>query len=219
MRTHLKREIDKVLKLLFILSADVENVIKMSANTFLKADLENYTQLIKLDDKIDEKEIEIEEDCLKIFALYQPVAQDLRNVVSILKINNTLERIADLAINIAKSAKRVEEFPKSSPVADDFDEMIKAVISSFQRTVDIIVEPEVAKCISIIKDDSIIDRYNKRIIHTLSDELRNNQEYTNYFMECIYTTRTIERIGDLLTNVAEDVIYTINGDIIRHREI
>ena len=218
MKTHLSREIDKVVKKILLLAAEVEINIQTAGDVFLSGDKETALEIINGDDKIDNMEIDIEEECLKILALYQPVAQDLRLVVAILKINDTLERIGDLAANIAKSTRHIEYIPEDFVVKEDFELMITTVIANFKRTLELIITPETSGAIDIIRNDDAIDKLNKKILVMLSEEVLENHSAIPYCIECIYVTRTIERIGDLITNIAEDILYMISGEIARHRE-
>jgi phosphate transport system protein len=160
-------------------------------------------------------EVEIEEECLKILALYQPVAVDLRFLVAIIKINNDLERIADQAVNIARRVEQLaqEKAPAFSydylPMAEKAGRMLKDSLDSFVN-----LDGDLAR--NVLKTDDDVDDYAAEIFGLLRKAMQEHSDQINYLMNLFLISRHLERIANHATNIAEEVIYMIEGDIIRH---
>jgi phosphate transport system protein len=162
------------------------------------------------------EEVEVEEDCLKILALYQPVAIDLRFVVAVLKMNNDLERMADTAVNIARRA----EYLASQPQVDlppSLTDMTQKVQGMVKQSLDAMVQGDTALARKVCVADREVDQLNKAMHVWIQEEMRKHPDQIERLMHTLSISRHLERIGDLATNVAEDVIYTVEGEIVRHR--
>lgn len=211
----LQREIDKIKQDLILLGAMVEQNLHRSILALDNQDLEIANQVIEKDDSIDIKEVELEEECLKILALYQPVAVDLRYIIATLKVNNDLERIGDLAVNIAKSikyfiegvnVKPFKELMKSSKIVQ---QMLKMSLDSFIR-----LDVDLANSI-LIEDDKVDDihrQITKKVISKISFDKVNAEQW----MSILTVSRYLERAADHTTNIAEDILYLVEGNIRRH---
>ncbi len=168
------------------------------------------------DKEIDSREIEIEEECLKVLALYRPVASDLRYIITLLKINSDLERIGDLSASIAKrviylSKHNLINANFHTPVmAEKAKEMLRKSIDAFVRK-----EPELAK--EVCRMEADMDTLRKRRVKELSKLMSENPDQSEGISAYVSITRNLERIADHATNIAEDVIYMTDGCIIRHR--
>lgn len=215
MAKHLQRAIDKLMEQLISLSAKVEENVHQSILSLEEMNRKMAERVIRIDEEIDQREIEIEEECLKIFALHQPVAIDLRYLVAILKINNDLERIGDLSQNIAKHAihvmkaeKTIKRF-KYSPIAQKVQIMLKKSLDAL-----INLSSEIAK--EVLQADDEVDRMNKELSEEVIKEIKNNPDQVDLLIHFIHISRHLERIADHTTNIAEDLIYLTQGDIIRH---
>jgi phosphate transport system protein len=182
----------------------------------VKRDAALAQQVAEGDDEIDEMEVEVEEDCLKILALYQPVAIDLRFVVAVLKMNNDLERMADTAVNIARRA----EYLASQPQVDlppRLTDMTQKVQGMVKQSLDAMVQGDTALARKVCVADREVDQINKAMHVWIQEEMRKHPNQIERLMHTLSISRHLERIGDLATNVAEDVIYTVEGEIVRHR--
>jgi phosphate transport system protein len=215
MSAHLERAIDNLMKKLIALSARVELSVKKSVQALEDNNIELARQVIDEDEIIDTKEIDIEEECLKIFALHQPVAIDLRYLVAVLKINNDLERIGDLAQNISRNCITILTHPGlTKPV--DFIGMYTNVESMLKKSLDSIVRLDPDTAYEILKEDDEVDRMHHELSDEILEEIKNQPEKADILIQYIHIARHLERIADHTTNIAEDVIYMINGEIIRH---
>jgi len=212
---HLEREIENLKGMILALGNDVESSVKRSVRSLARRDSILALKIIDADFDIDQMEVDIEEECLKILALHQPVANDLRLIIAILKINNDLERIGDLAVNISERAIYLSthekfEFPFDlQDMADKAQEMLNGSLDALVN-----LDTELAK--KVCKSDDEVDEMNREA-HTLVEErIRQNPEQLNCLIQFLSASRYLERVADHATNIAEDVIYLVDGDIIRH---
>jgi phosphate transport system protein len=216
MALHLQRELLTLQKKLLSLSTLVEEQVITAVKAVDQKDTETARRVIAFDRNIDLLEIEVEEDCLKLLALHQPVASDLRFIVAVLKINNDLERIADLASNIADRAILLTE--KSSFTFDStFTTMSEKVVQMLRQCLDSLFKNDVSIAQKVCSSDEEIDDINRNIVQHVKQELVKNPAQVNEYLLLISVARNLERIADHATNIAEDVIYMINGDIVRHK--
>lgn len=215
MSAHLQRAIDKLMKEVVSLSAKVEESVKRAVQALEEGDSELARKVIDDDEIIDRKEIDIEEECLKIFALHQPVAIDLRYLVAVMKINNDLERIGDLAQNIAWHVIDIMANPLMEKPAD-LRGIYKHVQSMLKRSLDAIVKLDVDAAREILDEDDEVDRMHFRLSEELLEVIKKRPDRADTLIQYIHIVRHLERIADHTTNIAEDIIYLINGEIVRH---
>jgi phosphate transport system protein len=215
MSIHLNRDMEKLQKRVLSLAGDVETYVEKAISALFNRDADLARDLMEGDQAIDEEENRVEEDCLKILALHQPVAIDLRRVATILKINSDLERMADLAANIAE---RVYGLATSAPVpipaglrpmADLTSSMLRDSLDAFVN-----LDPSAAKRVCRLDDQ--IDRYNREIIVEIINFMKKSPENVEPGLNLFSVVRQLERIADHTTNIAEDVVYLAEGAIIRH---
>jgi len=215
MSKHLHRDLEALQQKLLAQSSIVEKMIYRSSQslqelrTDLLASLHEEEQLVNL------REVELEEECLKMLALHQPVAVDLRRVATVLKINVDLERIADLAVNIGERAQSLVLFPEF-PFPDHLDKMVEVSIDMVREALDAFVHQDVDAARAVCLRDDVVDELNRQVIDDLHIYV---QEHVGQFapaMQFFSASRHIERIADHATNIAEDVIYLVDGEIARH---
>ncbi len=215
MALHLQTEIGKLKKKLLMLSAMVETNLSKSVDAVVRCDADLAKKVIKLDEDIDIHEIDVEEECLKILALHQPVAIDLRFVISALKINNDLERIGDLTTNIAyRSMKMSKESMTDVPF--DFETMAEKTRHMLKKAIDALINMDASLAHEVCRDDDEIDNMNRETFHVTRKKIRDNPEMVEYYLNWRSISKHLERIADYATNIAEDIIYMIEGVIIRH---
>jgi phosphate transport system protein len=216
MAVHFQREIDHLKKQILAVGAVVEERISGAITAVIKHDAVLARQIADGDDEIDRMEIDVEEECLKILALYQPVAIDLRLVVAVLKINQDLERMADLASNIGRRAEYLANMTKVE-IPDELKQMFKHTQDMVKRCLDAFVESDVAVARQVCIADDEVDQHNRQMHVLVQDQIREHPNDVERLLNLLSVSRHLERIADLATNVAEDVIYTVQGDIVRHR--
>lgn len=216
MSVHLQREIDRLKKQILTLSAHVEESVQRAVKSITERDRRLAKRVLDEDMAIDELEVDVEEDCLKILALHQPVAIDLRFIIAVLKINNDLERIGDLAVNIAERGIMLSELP---PIRTSFDYPKMAVMtqSMLRRSLDALVNMDVPLAASVCTADDDLDAANRQMYDIVREGIRNHPEQLDQYIHLLAVSRQLERIGDHATNIAQDVIYMIEGRIVRHR--
>lgn len=216
MSEHLNREIQKVKNSLATLSTLVEESFQNAIKAYLTLDSELAESVIAADEEIDVKEVDVEEDCLKILALHRPVARDLRMIVSILKINNDLERIGDLASNLASRTIKISHLDSQESLVD-FNVMFQKSRMMLKKSLDALVNVDVALARAVLKLDDEVDELKNELRDQIRELLVNNPKSTPILMHNLSIVYYLERIGDLSTNIAEDVIYLEEGTIIRHK--
>jgi phosphate transport system protein len=160
--------------------------------------------------------VDLEEDCLKILALYQPVATDLRLIVSVMKINNDIERIGDLAVNIAERTLFLCTEPPIEAPSDLADMRTKA-LAMLTGSLDSLVRQDTKRAREVRTGDDEVDDLNRQIFREFSAAVRKNPENVECLLSYLSVGRHLERIADYATNIAEDVIYLMEGEIVRHK--
>ncbi|MCA9185331.1 MAG: phosphate signaling complex protein PhoU [Pirellulaceae bacterium] len=216
MSKHLQRDLEHIERELLALSAQVEEMIALACNALTEQRLDIAVQVIDGDQRVDEHEVLIEEECLKILALHQPVAVDLRRTTAVLKINNDLERIGDLAVNIAERAEQMRTYP-TFPIPDKLLEMAEEARSMLADSLDSFVRLDVHAARGVCRRDDAVDLLNAEVISELREHMHRDGNQIEPALYLFSASRHIERIADLATNIAEDVIYLVEGEIARHR--
>jgi phosphate transport system protein len=213
---HLHREIEGLKKQVIIEATMIEENLRDAIRALLERDLEAAKDIIKRDDVIDQMEVEIEEECLKIFALYQPVAIDLRYIVAFMKLNNDLERIGDLATNIAGRAASLAvkdhvQIPAHIPmISEQVQKMLKL-------SLDALVDISAEKAQQVHDMDDTVDRLHEEMYAIMGKKIQDDPDKVLILMEIMAISRYLERIADHCTNIAEDVEYLLSGKIHRHQ--
>ncbi len=214
MTGHLQKEIQKIKKEILSLGAMVEDRFKKAIYAIKTEDLSLAQRIIDTDFQVDEREIEVEEECLKILALYQPVATDLRFLVAVIKINNDLERIADYAANIAKRFKTSSEDPNKFKY--DYSSMADRAGKMLRMSLDALVRMDVDMAYDVRKMDRQVNLMRNEAYDSMKKDIQKDPHMVGEIINMYLISRHLERIGDHTTNIAEEVIYLIEGEIIRH---
>jgi len=209
-------ELQHLKETLLRMSGMVEQAISMSVHSLLDRDESVARKVIESDHGIDMLEIEIDEECLKLLALYQPVAIDLRFIASAMKINGELERMGDLAVNIAERALYLIRQPEISP-GIDLKRMSDFAQKMVRDSLDALVRSDSKEARAICKSDDIIDDMNRQALKALVAHMEQNPEDVNRAVHLILITRHLERIGDQATNVCEEIVFMVEGKTIKHR--
>lgn len=216
MTLHYQREVNKLKKLILSVAADVEDNLLCALKSLIDRKRNLAKKVIKNDEKIDMSEIEVEEECLKILALHQPVAVDLRYIIAVLKINNDLERIGDLAVNIAKRSLFLCTQPPieiPSPVI----KMATNVKQMLNKSIDALINTDVELANEVCVADEIVDNLHASMYDYLKAEVETSIENFDTKLHLLGISRYLERIADHTTNIAEDVLYMVKGEICRHK--
>jgi phosphate transport system protein len=215
MSQHLRRDLDDLRVELLSLFGVVEQMIDKSVRALCDRRTDLAEEVIKGDEQVDRTEVMIEEACLKILALHQPVASDLRWLTMVIKINSDLERMADLACNIAERALALHRFPLF-PIPSDLQVMVREANGMVRSALDAFVESDATLAAEVIRRDDRVDALNRQVIGELLGLMKETPENVEPALHCFSAARHLERIGDLAENLAEDVIYLAKGEIVRH---
>jgi phosphate transport system protein len=192
----------------------VEDRVRKVCAAISSQDEEVLSYVIKSDYEIDEKEVEIEENCLKILALYQPVARDLRFLIAIIKINSEIERIGDYAVNIAMRVRSIKH-QNALDLPFDYQAMAEKVIVMLKMSLDALVQRDVGMAHKIFILDDEVDDLRNQAYKTVTREVSKYPEQAACLINNYLLARHLERIADRSTNIAEEVIYMVAGEIVR----
>jgi phosphate transport system protein len=216
MPVHLRREIENLKKQLLTVGATAEQSVRDATRAIERRDEALARSVIEKDINLDQMEVEVEESCLKILALYQPVAIDLRFIIAVLKINNDLERVGDLAVNIAERALFLASQPEVS-IEFDFTTMAVKTQEMLTESLDALVNLNTGLAREVCARDDEIDAMNRQMYLIVQDALHTHPHQVEPLIHLLSASRHLERIADHATNIAEDVIYMIEGEIVRHK--
>jgi phosphate transport system protein len=216
MAKHLERDLENLQRDLLALAASVEEAIHKAIRALRERETDPAQQVIVGDTQIDQEENHIEEECLKILALHQPVAVDLRRIAAALKINTELERMADLAEDIAERALYLAQLPVIS-VPEKLQRMTDLTTTMVRQSLDSFVNLDSRQARRVIRLDDEVDRYNNEIIQELIGMMQESPAMVEPGLSLFSATRHLERIADHATNIAEDVVYLVEGTIVRHQ--
>jgi len=208
-------ELTKLHKKLLKLTAMVEERVRQATDIIVSKDQETIQKLIRSDYEIDDMEIEIEEDCLKILALHQPVASDLRFIVAVIKINNELERIADIAVNIAMRVDNISKFKHQAAISYNFTKMSERVIKMLNTSIQSLINRDSSLARTIFLDDDEVDACRNRCYEDIKKRITADPDHPGFHINTYLLARHLERIADRAVNIAEEVIYFVEGTITR----
>ena len=216
MTRHIERQIEALKERILKVGTAVEEAISKSITALINRDPALAQRVIASDEQIDRMEVEVEEECLKILALYQPVAADLRFVVAVLKINNDLERMGDLARNIAKRVAQLSAGAPSS-LPPEIRTMAMQAQEMVKQCLDAVVNGDPTLARRIREEDDAVDEARLQIRRRVLRGIKDDPDDVENLLRINSVSKHIERIADMATNIAEDVIYMVEGDIVRHR--
>jgi phosphate transport system protein len=212
---HIAREIESLKKRLLALCAMVEESFDRSVQALNRMDADLARLVIDGDVQVDKTEVDIEEECLKVLALHQPVANDLRFIVSILKINNDLERIADLAVNISERVLDLRKLERT-PIPFEFETMSGKVHDMVKKSLDSLVNLDPVMAHEVISLDDEVDQMHHETYGLVIEQIKQHPDRIHALICYLVISRYLERIADQTTNIAEDTLYLIEGKIVRH---
>lgn len=215
MSIHFIKEMERLHRDIVSMCSTVEENISEAVRGLQKRSAGLAEELAVRDREVNDLDIRIEEECLKILALYNPVANDLRRVAAVLKIAGELERVGDLAVNIAERSASLSSFP-DFPLPSRLNEMATESLSMLHSSIDSYVEQDADKAREVCGRDDVVDDLNDELIHSLRSDMIKTPSFVEPGMHLFSVIRHIERVADHATNIAEDVVYLIGGEIIRH---
>ena len=215
MTRHIERQIESLKERILRVGTLVEEAISKSITALINRDVPLAQRVMANDEEIDRMEVEVEEECLKILALYQPVAADLLFVVAVLKINNDLERMGDLAKNIAKRVAQLAGQTIDLPA--EIRSMAMQAQEMVKQCLDAVVRGDPALARQVREEDDAVDAARQRVQRRVMAGIKADPENAESLLRINSVSKHIERIADMATNIAEDVVYMVECDIVRHR--
>ena len=214
-RKQFTKELENIKKRILALGAMVEERVQMAIKAIDSNDSDLAQEIIKKDYEIDEIEVEIEEECLKVLALHQPMAIDLRFIIAVIKINAELERIGDQAVNIAE---RVDVTAKREQLEFYFDysSMGEKAQVMLKMSLDALINLDYDLAFKVVMMDDEVDRIKNEAYDKIKKAMGANPDKIGYLINLFLISRHLERLADHATNIAEEVVYLVEGEIIRH---
>lgn len=213
----LKAELRELKRNILAMGATVEQRVRMAVDSVLKRDIE-AAHLVRVgDSEVDKMEVVIEEECLRILALLAPVAGDLRFVLSIMRINTELERVADLARSVAKRAIDLHRLERIE-LPDGLFTMAESAKQMFSDSLVALADGDGAMARRICKSDDRVDDLQKELFVWVQKEIPKHIDQTEALLDVISVARKLERISDIATNIAENVIFLAEGMVIKHQQ-
>jgi phosphate transport system protein len=193
-----------------------EESLTKAVKAILERRVDLAEEVLAGDRQIDEREVEVENECLKLLALHQPVAADLRFIVALLKVNNDLERIGDLAVNLAEHAHALAGLPPL-PLELPFVPMGRATLAMLRSALDALIKSDVEGARDVIGRDDEVDALYRSIFDEIQPLMMKDPDTVVRAVHTMQSARDLERAADLATNIAEDVVFMVTGDLVRHR--
>jgi phosphate transport system protein len=213
--SHYERFLLEIREKLLTMAASVEKAIYDAIRALVERDSNLAQQVIEGDDAIDAQEVVLEDRCIRLLVMRQPVARDLRFVTTAIKINYDLERIADNAVNIAERALELNEEPILKPYID-IPRMADTARAMLRDVLDAFVNQDAAKAMEVIKADDLVDDLNSQIFRELLTFMMEDQHTIPRAIRIMFVSKYLERIADHTTNIAEMVIFMVTGRSVRH---
>lgn len=213
---HFEQRIERLENMILFLGTLVVENLQKSLKSLNHRDSALSCEVINFDSNVDNMEVFVEEECLNLLVLYQPVANDLRLIVAILKINSDLEQIGNLAVSIAERAVFLSS-RESITIPEDFNRMARKTQVMLQGSLDSLANRDSGLARKICEADDDVDEINRKMYGHLGKNIRTHPDRLDCFTHLLSASRHLERVADHATNIAEDVIYLVEGEIVRHR--
>ncbi len=211
----LEQRINKLKKTIVENTALVEKMIEKSIRGLLEKNGESLNNVYEMERAANQYEIEIEDRCINIIAQFQPLAKDLRTIMTILKMGNDLERMGDHAVNLSQHAEYIIERPIIKPFID-LPKMANITITMVKNSISSFIDENINIAEDVLRTDDTVDDLRDKIVRELIVIMTENQGKTEISIHLIEIARNLERIADLATNIAEDTIYIVKGKNIKH---
>ena len=213
-----EEELNNLNKLMLQMATVAEEMITKSIKSLVDRNIILAEEIIKMDDRVNDMEIEIDNLCIKIQALYHPEAEYLRTVIMILKINNDLERIGDHAVNIAEKVIYLSDKPPVKPLID-IPRMADKSVEMLKNSLKAFIDKNAELAVEVCKNDDEVDILDKQVMRELISYMVSDPRTIDRALALIFIARDLERVADLATNISEDVYYIVHGKSLKHHAI
>lgn len=214
---HIQRDLDRLHRDVLALAGVVEEMIDKACRVYLDRNRGLAAEVVDAETEVDRREVLIEEECLKQFALHQPVARDLRRIATVMKINNELERMADLAVNVVEHGLALLDEPRFTPPAQ-LEVMMGKAANMVRQALDTFVSLDAQAARAVRRLDDDVDACLREMLDEIEASASSQLPYIGATLHCISTARDVERIADHARNIAKDVIFLAEGQIVRHQK-
>lgn len=215
MQRHFDDELRELKQKLLRMGAMVENQVRQALTSLIERDEVLAEEVIANDRQVNTLDVDVDETCLELLALFQPAARDLRFVTTAMKISTELERISDLAENICERAIELNQEPQLKPYID-IPLMAEHATKMVGEAIDAFVRGDSVLARRVLKDDDHVDELNEQIFRELLSFMIENPQTISRAIRLSFISKYLERIADHATNIAELVVYMVEGKIIRH---
>jgi phosphate transport system protein len=212
---HFQEELQTLQERLLMMGGIAEERVRLAVGSLTSREGEALEQVLNGDEPINELHVEVDDRCFKLLALHQPMAADLRSIVAAVKINTDLERIGDLAVNIAEAGKRYLQHPPVKPLID-IPRMASIAQAMLRDALDAYVRRDVGLAEAVLAEDDRLDALKTQIFRELLTYMLSEPATIEPALDLILVSRHLERIGDHATNIAEDVIFMVSARDVRH---
>ncbi|OHB41490.1 MAG: phosphate transport system regulatory protein PhoU [Planctomycetes bacterium RIFOXYD12_FULL_42_12] len=216
MERHFDQQLEALRKNLIQMASMVETAIANSVKSLITRDTELARLVVQSDEQVDALELEIDKQCVDLLALRQPLAIDLRFITSSIKITNNLERMGDLAVNIAERVIPLSQEPQLKPLID-IPRMATITQTMVKDSIDAFVNRDTELARSVYERDSTVDALNDQIFRELLTYMMQDPANITRAVHLILISRHLERIADHSTNIAEEVVYIVKAKVVKHR--
>jgi len=215
MKRHFEKELESLKTTLIKMASLAEDAIRLTIKAFMTADVALAQKIVDNDERINSMEIEVDNAIVDLMALQQPVAGDLRFILAAQKINNDLERIGDHAVNIAQSAITFARREEATPLME-LPQMVEIVESMLRDSIDAFINQDASLGMSVLEKDDIIDRLNMNLVQDFVQRMKSDRNLIEAGIDIIRVSRNLERVADLATNIAEEVIFVSQARVVKH---
>jgi phosphate transport system protein len=212
---HFQEELDKLKATLLEMANLAEESVDQSVEALLERSAEKAAAVLEADDRIDALELRIDDMVTNLLALQAPVAGDLRLIIMALKISNALERVGDHAVNIAQAVRFLLEGTPTRTLPE-IEEMVSLATDMLNDSLDAFVRRDTALAREVRERDDRVDRLHESTFRILLTHMMEDPRSISACMDMLLVSRNLERIADLATNIAEDVVYMVEGRQIKH---
>ena len=215
MKRHFDRDFEAVTDLIVAMGGDVQRALSEALLGLTERDPVHFERVYQIENLINQTHVTVDEQCLKLLALQSPLASDLRLVVGIIKINTDLERMGDQAVNLSQNGYRFLLTEPGNPlvIIPKMAEIVKVMV---RQALDAFLQRDVALARRVLEQDHFVDAHKNEVFDVLKEQMRTDPAAIDRALELILIARNLERIADHATNIAEDAIFIVSGEDVRH---
>ncbi len=213
--SHFQEELDELKSMLVGMAGMAEDAVREAVGALLERDPARARAVVERDEDIDALDVRVEDAALRLLALQQPMARDLRLIIAAIRISVELERIGDHAVNIAETSQYLVEAPRF-PVVPEIEEMVRVASEMLADSLDAFVRADAAKARDVLARDDRVDELHENNFRILLTHMLEDPRRITAGMDLLLVSGNLERIADLATNISEEVVFLVEGRTIRH---